>query len=246
MTTEQPENQETEEFYKRSRLLTMLHDFSHAHKVWALLIGIVIALLLSALPRELAHADVADTLDPMATDPSIGSFTLDQRMCLPGGSVELGCLWSTAKEVNKAQAGYFTKKSGFNPSNVFAAPAKTRDLFATHIANKITSNNQGVIYQKYDPARTCNNDQCLAYKMYGEIVNDASCATKGVPTNEAGTCARQPQSSITYAGVVNGISVAVCGSAVAIAVVTKAPPLVAGGIGGGCVWDAWKTWVFGH
>lgn len=227
--------------------------FLWRHKVWAVAVGVVIGLVLSQIPRQIAHAETGEPLvddgNYMATDPAIGTFTMDSRICLPGGSVELGCLWSTAKEVTKARAGYFTKKSGFNPDNVFVHPALARNAFADGIAAKIVKGNRDNIYAKYDPVpHVCNTDQCLAYKMYDAIANDASCASRGVPTNEAGTCARTPQSSITQQGVINGISLAVCGAGVAIAVVTggKGAALVAGGMGGACVWDAWKTWVFGN
>jgi hypothetical protein len=202
-----------------------LREFARKHRVWFAIGFFTLLLIVTQLPHVVFGAT------PDRTEPGV----FRPHICRPSGTPDDVCLWSTAVEVQKWREGYFDKKSGFNPSVVFAAPAASKEIIVDKITTKLK--NQGTAL----PASCQGSERCYAYQLYGEIVSDASCVTKGVPTNQAHTCARTPESSITKQGVINGISVVLCGGVIALGIFTKATSSLMAGAGGAvCTWDLWK------
>jgi hypothetical protein len=208
-----------------------VRKFHDDHPIIYGVIFLTIIVVIISLPKIVfgaeAHPKPTVTASADIIEPSI---------CRPSGTIEEVCLWSSAVEVQKFKAGFFDRKSGFNPSFVFAEPVHAKEVIVDHITTKLNNQNTPI------PANCAGSERCYAYSLYAQIVSDASCVTKGIPTNDAHTCAKTPESSITQQGVINGIDIGLCGFTVAIGIFKGgAGRLIAGTGASLCTWNAWKA-----
>ena len=236
-------NNQTNGWHRRA-----YNEWIQRHKVLTVIISFLLMTAILQIPKVIAHAETGDPLvndsDPMLVPAGI---PIDSSICLPSGSPDLQCLWSIPTEVSKFRAGFFKHAHGLDTDLVFTRPAMVRQTFQDQIQPLITNGNRANLYAKYDPVpHVCQTDSCLAFKMYDSMMSDASCATKGKPTNLANTCVRAPQ-QMTQQDVFGAVDVILCGVAIAAVVVATdgaGIALAVGGAGGACVWALWRDIAF--
>ncbi len=162
---------------------------------------------------------------------------------------EASCCPKLARQyARKFRRGRIHHAHGFRPGKVFHAPRKARRIIVNKTYRYLKSH-PGHLKEIPRPAGLrggCeSNERCFAYKLYGEMVDDASCVSRGVPTNRAGTCLRTPESKLTKEQVQRLGLVTLCGGSVAFGAATS--PLSGGATAFIAMWGAaacgWSFWM---
>jgi len=207
-----------------------IRRFGREHRIWFAIGFLLLTVIAYQLPRVVFGAEAKPI-------PALGDRgTVQPHVCRPSGTPDELCLWSVAVEVQKFKDGFFDRKSGFNPANVFVAPKDAREVVVNHITARLKGQADPPI-----PAQCAGSERCYAYMLYDKIVNDGSCITKGVPTNDANTCIRTPESSITKQGIIDMISVTLCGGVVAWGFFKKLTSKGLFAMGqSSCAWQLWR------
>lgn len=177
----------------------------------------------------------------LADDASDASTT--SKLCQPGGNPELNCL-TNSQLVDKFKDGQFGRTSGFDRFAAFKNPDEFRTMahqrMVTWLGNHPTA--EGELRAKYltkrDPGCT---DACLAWKMYGDLMDHSNCGPAVVISVNPATC--EPFEVGHQKAAVRAITVAYCGGAVILGAVgvfstdgaaAPAAAVIYGGIG--CGW----------
>ena len=159
------------------------------------------------------------------------------------------CCPKLAKKLaRKFRRGKIHHAHGFKPGKVFHAPRKARRVIVNKTYRYLKAH-PGHLKQVPRPAGLrsgCeSNERCFAYELYGEMVEDASCVSSGVPTNRAGTCLRTPESKLTKKQIQRLGLVTLCGGSVAFGAATS--PLSGGATAFIAMWGAascgWSFWL---
>lgn len=187
-----------------------------------------------------AAAVVMDGDDSFVSEPALPAD--DKGICQPGGHPDLQCLTS-AQLVTKFKNGKLGRQGGFTPAAYFTNPAEFRtdahDRMVTFLRNHPKA--EGELRAKYltkDPGCT---DNCLAWKIYGDLMASSNCGP-AVPIGiDPSTCEGFPTGH--KKAVERGITIAYCGGALVLGAVGAfstdgvAAPAVATIYGGiGCGW----------
>lgn len=184
------------------------------------------------------------TVVVLATVDKANAATAARKICQPGGNPDLQCL-TPPQLVDKFKDGKLGRQSGFTAADYFKNPLEFRqdahDQIEIWLGNHPTA--EGQLRAKYltkrrDPGCT---DNCLAWKIYADIVGSSNCGPAIPLSVDPTTCEGFPTGH--QKAVERGITVAYCGGAVilgALGVFSTdgvAAPAVASIYGGiGCAW----------
>jgi hypothetical protein len=223
---------------KTKRLITFLVAF-------ALVVGVSAGV--TALIQDKANATAADAAaiidtgdDSFVSEPPLAA---DQKgICQPGGHPDLQCLTSS-QLVTKFKNGKLGRRAAFVPADYFTNPAEFKqdahDKMVVFLHNHPKA--EGELRAKYltkDPGCT---DNCLAWKMYSDLMASSNCGP-AVPIGiDPNTC--KGFETGHKKAVERGITIAYCGGALVLGAVGAfstdgvAAPAVATIYGGiGCGW----------
>lgn len=164
-----------------------------------------------------------------------------------------GCWFGPKVSAKRFRHGYFHRTHGIPVRHVFKAPKVAKRIFVRKITRKIghlSARHRARIVAHFGSSRggigTACTDNCLAWKMYGELASTAGCVGAHSPLSTAGTCRSGTNAGVTKDQVQKGGAVVICGAFVVIGVLS-APETAGGGtvamtaLAGtfSCGWSAW-------
>jgi hypothetical protein len=234
------------------RLDTRWRTWSKTRQLITFLIAfalVVAATVAVGATLQSAHATTADAAaiidngdDSFISDPPLPPAAVQEGICQPGGHPDLQCLTSS-QLVTKFKNGKLGRRASFVPADYFTNPAAFKqdahDKIVTFLGNHPTA--EGQLRAKYltkDPGCT---DNCLAWKIYDDMMASSNCGP-AVPIGiDPNTC--KGFETGHKKAVERGITVAYCGGAVVLGalgvfstdgVAAPAAATIYGGIG--CGW----------
>ena len=185
------------------------------------------------------------------SDKAFGSVPV-QRSVVSGEETQAGearcCPRLARKYARQFRSGRIHHASGFRPGRVFHAPRRARRVIVNKTHRYLRSH-PGHLRSLPAPAGLrsgCDtSERCYAYRLYAEMREDASCVSRGVPSNRAHACIRPPESKLTKEQIQKLGGLVLCGGSVAFGVATS--PFSAGTTAFVAMWGAaacgWSFWM---
>lgn len=218
------------------RLIEASREYSRRHPVRWFIGFMVFIVLVAVIGANLINSAYGATNDGVSS----------RVTPCPGGE---SC-WPAKKSARKFRQGYFQAARGFDESVVFANPDAARKVIVAKIERKLARASRTDLATARARLGVGSDvgctDRCLAWKLYAEMMSDASCVSSGTPSNAANTCYRAPTTRpLTKKEVQAGGAVVFCGGAVVFGVAGSSAS--AGGTAFIAIWGAaacgWSFWA---